>query len=66
MVADPAIGDPAIGDDVSSHACSISRDMSEHCYNVNIGDTVGDAMKGVAAAAGGSVQPFRFRVPIEH
>jgi hypothetical protein len=35
-----------------------SRDLREYCYYVNIGNTFTMAMKGVAAAAGGSVTAF--------
>jgi hypothetical protein len=37
-----------------------SRDLHEYCYYVNIGNTFTMAMKGVAAAAGGSVTAFSF------
>jgi hypothetical protein len=37
-----------------------SRDLREYCYYVNIGNTFAMAMKGVAAAAGGSVTAFSF------
>jgi hypothetical protein len=37
-----------------------SRDLHEYCYYINVGNTFTMAMKGVAAAAGGSVKAFSF------
>lgn len=60
-----SVQDQTGGEETYNYAGSISRDLSEYCYNVNVGPTVGDAMKGVAAAAGGSVQPFRYRLLVQ-
>ena len=46
-------------DDASLFSHSFSRDMSEYCFDVSVGKSFRDAMRGLAVAAGGSFTPFR-------
>ena len=41
-------------DDASLFSHSFSRDMNEYCFDVSVGKSFRDAMRGLAVAAGGS------------